>query len=95
MSGSRGKLQTYLQNYLLSAINTNNGVEAMNKRIKHKYFSNALDKNVSTIIQVIVETYCKDAYATYVKKNYKLSGAFKTINQAIPKYLQGEQGFPK
>ena len=72
-----------------SAINTTNGVESLNKVMKFKFFSNASDKSISTIVKIIVEQYCRKAYDKYSKKNVTSSSLFKTTNSAIPKYLVG------
>ena len=76
--------------FILTAINTNNGVESLNKLMKYEFFPHASDKNLSTIIEIIIKRYCTSAYHNYVKKNVSYGAAFKTTNSKIPHYLKGE-----
>ena len=74
-------------------IKTNNGVESLNKLLKYRFFPRATDKNLSTIVKVILEQYCKVAYKEYLMSNVDFTGSFKTTNESIPAYLRGTLNF--
>ena len=91
--GKENERANMIPPYFILAINTTNGVESLNKMMKHKFLSQAEDKNVSTILKTIVEKYCPQAHRNYVKNNFRFGGQFRTTNEAIPLYLHGNYYF--
>ena len=63
---------------VLNIVNTNNGVEALNKHF---------DKSVFGIAVLLVELFIPDAYQHYIDTNLKQSSLYRKFNDATPSYL--------
>jgi hypothetical protein len=69
---------------LYTAINTTNGVESLNRLFKYTFLPKAADKSFTSVMKVMVETYCPEAHKKYAKSNVKSTGQFKTTNKMVP-----------
>ena len=72
----------------LNIVNTNNGVESMNKLFKHEYLPRSIDKSLYGIVVMIVCSFMPDSYQTYLSANLRLSGSYRKYNPIVPDYLQ-------
>lgn len=72
----------------LNIVNTNNGVESMNRLFKYDYLPRSIDKSLYGIVVMIVCSFLPDSYQTYLSANLRLSGSYRKYNVIVPDYLQ-------
>lgn len=73
-----------------AAVNTNNGVEALNKVLKYSFLPRqAKAKSLSALITVLVEAFLPDSYQKYLFLNYKQSSSYRSYKDFVPEYLHG------
>ena len=72
----------------LNIVNTNNGVESMNRLFKYDYLPRSIDKSLYGIVVMIVCSFLPDSYQTYLSANLRLSGSYRKYNAIVPDYLQ-------
>ena len=70
-------------------MDTNNGVEALNKVLKHGYLPKKNSLTLSGIATLLVKNYLPDMHQKYIFENYKLSGEYRTYSSKVPSYLHG------
>ncbi|XP_054272917.1 uncharacterized protein LOC128993182 [Macrosteles quadrilineatus] len=70
-------------------VNTNNGVERLNKELKYNYLTGLRSCTLSEMISVILKEFLPERYLAYVRENLKLSSLSKKYDQSIPSYLHG------
>ena len=81
----------YLYNHV--AVNTNNGVEALNKALKYSFLPHqAIAKSLSglTCITILVEAFLRDSYQKDLFLNYKQSSSYRSYKDVVPEYLHGQ-----
>lgn len=93
---SRRKSQTYTMMYWCNAfmdlgfhspVTTTNGVESLNKSLKHFYLKLANPGTLSTLMRVVIQDFLPDLFQNYVMLNYRASSNFKAYDASIPHYL--------
>ncbi|XP_062577915.1 uncharacterized protein LOC134239785 [Saccostrea cucullata] len=70
-----------------SPVTTTNGVESLNKALKHFYLKLANPGTLSTLMGVVIQDFLPDLFQNYVMLNYRASSNFKAYDASIPKYL--------
>ena len=68
-------------------INTNNGVESLNRLLKYNFLPHAPDKTLTAIVTIIIKDFLADQYSNYRRNNFK--STLKSFNTSIPVYLHG------
>ena len=69
------------------SISTNNGVESLNKILKHMYLKYFCDRSVTGLVTMILNQFLPERYKVYVKENHKMSSQIYAYNEAIPSFL--------
>ena len=64
----------YRDSRYYGAVDTNNGVEALNKVLKYGYLPKKNSLTLSGIATLLVKNYLPGMYQKYIFQNYKLSG---------------------
>ncbi|XP_069109006.1 uncharacterized protein [Argopecten irradians] len=98
----RGSLRRYVESKWLSVkeswcraciapgfhlpVTTNNGVETLNKSLKHFYLKLSSSASLSNLVQIIFKDFLPDLYQTYLMLNFRSTSNFKPY-QGIPSYL--------
>ena len=72
----------------LNIVNTNNGVESMNRLLKYDYLPRSIDKSLYGILVMIVCSFLPDSYQTCLSANLRLSGSYRKYNAIVLDYLQ-------
>ena len=70
-------------------MDTNNGVEALNKVLKYGYLPKKNSLTLSGIATLLVKNYLPDMYQKYIFQNYKFSGEYRAYSPSVPSYLHG------
>ncbi len=71
------------------AVDTNNGVEAMNKTLKYNYLPKGKNITLSHLVTILVEEFLPEAFHKYQKENFAMSKFYRSYNDFVPDYLQG------
>ena len=79
----------YRDSRYYGAVDTNNGVEALNKVLKYGYLPKKNSLTLSGIATLLVKNYLLDMYQKYIFQNYKLSGEYRAYSPSVPSYLHG------
>ena len=69
-------------------VSTNNGVEALNKVLKHNYLKYFCDRSVTGLISMLVKTFLPDRYKQYIKINHKMTDQYSKYTEYTPDYLK-------
>ena len=69
-------------------VNTNNGVEAINKILKHNYLKFYCDRSATGLITMLINTFLPDRYKAYVKINHKMTNQYSKYTEHTPGYLR-------
>lgn len=73
-----------------AAVNTNNGVEALNRVLKYSFLPRRKKAtSLSGLITVLVEAYLPESYQKYLFLNYKQSSSYRSYKEFVPDYLHG------
>ena len=73
-----------------AAVETNNGVEALNKLLKYHYLPRKRQMTLSNIIRTIIEEFIPALHYKYIYQNFKQSDLYRSYNPAlVPSFLQG------
>ena len=72
-----------------AAVDTNNGVEAMNKLLKYSYLPKGKNITLTQLVTVLVEEFLPEMLQKYQKENFAMSESYRSYNEFVPKYLQG------
>ncbi len=73
-----------------AAVNTNNGVEALNRVLKYRFLLNhKKSMNLFTVITILFEMFLPDIYQKYLYCNYKQSSSYRSYKSFVPEYLHG------
>ena len=70
-----------------TVINTNNGVEAQNKVLKHSFLCHHSDKSLTGVMTVINEQFLPEAYQKYSQANTRMTTECKSYGPETPKFL--------
>jgi len=81
--------RVYRQNSFHAAVETNNGVEAQNKVLKYSYLPHRRNITLSCLVEILITSFLPDSYEKYLFQNYKMSSAYRSYSEDIPKYLHG------
>ena len=74
-----------------AAVETSNGIEALNKLFKYKYLPRQKHMTLSHIISSITNEFLPALHYKYVFKDFKQSDLYRSYNPAVvPEYLQGQ-----
>ena len=73
---------------VLNIVNTNNGVESLNRLFKYTYFPLSIDKSVYGIVVMIVSSFLPDSYQSYLSANLRLSSSYRKYDRIVHNYLQ-------
>ena len=69
------------------SVNTNNGVESLNKVLKHNYLKYFCDRTVTGLTTMLNTIFLPERYQKYVKTNYKMASDLTSYNSNVPSYL--------
>ena len=69
-----------------AAVNTNNGVEALNRVLKYSFLPR---RKKATSLSGLVEAYLPESYQKYLFLNYKQSSSYRSYKEFVPDYLHG------
>ena len=72
-----------------AAVDTNNGVESMNKTLKYNYLPKGKNITLSHLVTILVEDFLPEAFQKYQKENFAMTESYRTYNQFVPDYLRG------
>ena len=72
-----------------AAVDTNNGVEAMNKTLKYNYLPKGKNITLSQLISVLIEQFLPEMLHKYQKQNFAMSELYRSYNEFVPEYLRG------
>ncbi len=72
-----------------AAVNTNNGVEAMNKTLKYNYLPKGKNTTLSHLVTILVEEFLPSMLQKYQKDNFAMSDSYRSYNEFVPEYLRG------
>ena len=70
------------------SVTTNNGVEALNKLLKHNYLKFYCDKSATGLISMLLNNFLPDRYKKYVGINHKMTDHYSRYTEFTPGYLQ-------
>lgn len=79
--------QAFRKQQVTNIVNTNNGTEAQNKLFKYEYLPRSIDKSVYGIATMLVESFIPDSHTSYLEKNLKFSGAYRSFDLRVPTFL--------
>ena len=81
----------FRKSQVLNIVNTNNGVESLNRLFKYDYLSRSIDKSLYGIVVLIVTSFLPETYQAYRSANLRLSGSYSKYNRMVPEYLKTVQ----
>ena len=70
-------------------MDTNNGVEAMNKTLKYNYLPRGKSVTLSYLVTIIVEEFLPESFMKYQRENFAMTEMYRPYNDSIPDYLKG------
>ena len=70
-------------------MDTNNGVEAMNKTLKYNYLPRGKNLTLSHLVTVLMEEYLPESFLKYQKENFAMTESYRSYNDFVPDYLRG------
>ena len=81
--------RAFRDNKFYAAVNTNNGIESLNKLLKYSFMPRKKAMTLSAVTTLIVETFLPDTYQKYLFMIYKQSPQYRSYKSFIPDFLQG------
>ncbi|XP_028414338.1 uncharacterized protein LOC114537497 [Dendronephthya gigantea] len=78
----------FRKSQVLNIVNTNNGVESLNRLFKYDYLPRSIDKSLYGIVVLIVTSFLPETYQAYRSANLRLSGSYRKYNTMVPEYLE-------
>jgi len=81
--------RAYRDDVYHAAVDTNNGVEAMNKTLKYNYLPKGKNITLSQLVSVLVEQFLPEMFRKYQKQNFAMSESYRSYNECVPEYLRG------
>jgi hypothetical protein len=72
-----------------AAVDTNNGVEAMNKTLKYNYLPKGKNITLSHLVTILIEEFLPEMLQKYQKENFAMSEFYRSYNEFVPEYLKG------
>ena len=69
------------------AVNTNNGVEAQNRLLKHTYLTKQKNLTLSSLLCILVEHFLPDMYEKYVSAQFKMTTSYRQYYSWVPDFL--------
>ena len=69
------------------AVNTNNGVEAQNRLLKHTYLTKPKNLTLSSVLCILVDHFLPDMYEKYVSAQFKITTSYRQYYPWVPDYL--------
>ena len=69
------------------AVNTNNGVEAQNRLLKHTYLSRHKNLTLSSLMCILIEHFLPEMYEKYVTAQFKMTGSYRQYYSWVPDFL--------
>ena len=70
-------------------MDTNNGVESMNKTLKYNYLPRGKNITLSQLVSILVEQFLPEMFRKYQKQNFAMSESYRSYNDCVPEYLRG------
>ena len=83
--------RAYRDNEFHAAVDTNNGTEAQNKVLKHKYMPKERASTLSALVPLLVERFLPEAQQSYVLPNLKTAEWYRRYNDFVPCFFRGRQ----
>ena len=68
-------------------MNTNNGIEAQNRILKHSYLSQQKNLTLSSLLSVLLKQFLPDNYEKYVAVQFKMTTAYRQYYSWVPEFL--------
>ena len=68
-------------------VTTTNGIEALNKSVKHSYLKLKSNGTLSTMVEILVEEFVPDIILEYRNLNYMACSQYKSYRPEIPDFL--------
>lgn len=68
---------------------TNNGIEAQNKVLKHSYLTRNRNINLSQLANILIFEFLPDSYRKYLFQNCKMDSSYRSYSEEVPEYLHG------
>ena len=68
---------------------TNNGIEAQNKVLKHSYLPRNRNISLSQLANILINDFLPDAYRKYLFQNCKMNPSYRSYSDKVPEYLHG------
>ena len=68
-------------------VNTNNGVESLNKVLKYNYLKFYCDKSATGLVSMLINTFLLDRFKLYVKINHKMTDQHWKYSKFVEPYL--------
>ena len=81
--------RVYRDNRYHAAVDTDNGVEAMNKTLKYNYLPKGKNITLSHLVTILVEEFLPEMLQKYQKENFAMSESYRSYNEFVPEYLKG------
>lgn len=68
-------------------MNTNNGVEAQNRLLKHNYLSRQKNLTLSSLLSTLIEHFLPDMYEKYAREQFQMTCAYRQYYSWVPAFL--------
>ena len=68
-------------------MNTNNGIEAQNRLLKHSYLSQQKNLTLSSLLSVLLKQFLPDNYEKYAAAQFKMTTAYRQYYSWVPEFL--------
>lgn len=81
--------RVYRQTSFHAAVETNNGIEDQNRVLKYSYLPQRRNITLSCLVEILITSFLPDSYEKYLFQNYKMSYAYRSYSDDVPKYLHG------
>ena len=81
--------RVYRDDHYHAAVDTINGVEAMNKTLKYNYLPKGKNITLSHLVTILVEEFLPEMLQKYQKENFAMSEPYRSYNEFVPDYLKG------
>ena len=68
-------------------MNTNNGIEAQNRLLKHSYLSQKKNLTLSSLLSVLLRQFLPDNYEKYAAAQFRMTKAYRQYYSWVPEFL--------
>lgn len=68
-------------------MNTNNGIEAQNRLLKHSYLSQQKNLTLSSLLSVLLRQFLPDSYEKYAAAQFRMTRAYRQYYSWVPDFL--------